>query len=83
MIASVALGEGLAKNTAVKVLDLRDNRLSQPGGRAFAPAVSSWPSLHMLNLCDCLLSEEDENPQVTYTFAKGSNRLLRFRDKQP
>lgn len=35
--ASVALGEGLTKNTAVTVLDLRDNRLSQPGGRHFHP----------------------------------------------
>ncbi|KAH8998442.1 hypothetical protein EDB92DRAFT_2017531 [Lactarius akahatsu] len=56
---------------------LQDNTLSQPGDRAFAAALSSWPDLHTLNLSDCILSEEGEIPQVIDTLAKGSNPLLR------
>jgi Ran GTPase-activating protein 1 len=77
MAGSVALAEGLAKNAGLELLDLQDNTLSQPGDRAFANTLPSWPELHTLNFSDCVLSEEGEVPQVIEALAKGSNPRLR------
>ncbi|GAA5944748.1 GTPase-activating protein RNA1 [Sporobolomyces koalae] len=50
-----AIVTGLQQCKGLEYLDLQDNTATEKGSRAIAKSLPSWPSLHTLNLSDCLL----------------------------
>ncbi|KII91093.1 hypothetical protein PLICRDRAFT_137774 [Plicaturopsis crispa FD-325 SS-3] len=75
-----ALARGLSKCVGLEHLDLQDNTFtengSETGVKAWAEALPLWPGLQILNLSDCVLSNDGETPAIIAALAAGSNPKL-------
>lgn len=81
MTGMSSLARGLAKCTDLEHLDFHDNTFTENGGpntglQAWTEALPSWPSLRILNLSDCVLSNIGEVPLLLETLTAGSNPNL-------
>lgn len=64
---------GISECKGLEYLDLQDNTFGELGSKTMAEVLDQWPSLHTLNLADCILAEEGSISPVVETLAKGSN----------
>lgn len=86
MVGITALAKGLSKCKGLKRIDLQDNTFIEEGAetglRAWYEALPSWPELNILNLSDCVLSEDGDVPLILEALAAGSNPKLRSLELQ-
>ncbi|KAI0795259.1 hypothetical protein BC629DRAFT_1592757 [Irpex lacteus] len=71
-----ALVKGIAECKDLEYLDLQDNTFGELGSKTTAGVLEQWPSLHTLNLSDCVLAEEGALSPVVEKLVDGSNPKL-------
>ncbi|KAI0693219.1 hypothetical protein BC835DRAFT_1276344 [Cytidiella melzeri] len=71
-----ALVKGISECKELEYLDFQDNTFGELGSETMATALDRWPSLHTLNLSDCVLAEEGAFSPVVDKLVKGSNPKL-------
>lgn len=71
-----ALVNGIAECKDLEYLDLQDNTFGELGSKTMATVLDQWPSLHTLNLSDCVLAEEGTLSPVVEKLVDRSNPKL-------